>query len=132
MTLILTLLALSGGFAAGWGIRGRTTIDYKQRWEDSLTLMDKLRETGEIEKKVVVEKQIVKELPRSESDEMIRQQLRKLAGWERADMEADRLHAGLAPVDDLSGLAGWEYQEMVQERYRYGYDELGQKFKADK
>lgn len=116
----------------GWKLHEKKGIDYKQRWQESLALMDRLRSDGEIITKTVIKEKIV-EIPKlsqnGEADKLILQQLHRMAGWQRQEAEGKRLKAGLPPVDDFQRLAGWQIQEMTERRYRYGYDELGRKFR---
>lgn len=128
MEILFLIFGLLVGAVVGTVVQRQIAPDYKQRWQDALRLMDELRETGEIERKVVVEKQIVQSLPEDEAAVQIRERLKGLAGWQRQEAEAKRLRAGLPPVDDLSNLAGWQLEEMLSRRLKFGYDELGQKF----
>lgn len=129
---ILFAVILFVSFGAGYKIHAIRTNNYKQRWLEALKLMDELRANGEIEKKVVIETIPFKEpnpLSQAEGDKKIIKQLHSLPGYRRRDAEANRLRSGLNPIDDLSGLPSYVLEEMISKRMRYGYDEIGRKFK---
>lgn len=50
-------------------------------------------------------------------------QLRRLAGWQRVDIEISHLKAGGSPRDPLDGLAGWHVADIMRARAKYGWTE---------
>lgn len=49
-------------------------------------------------------------------------QLRRMASWDRKDLEIDRAIRGLPPVDDLEGMASWDIRDVLKARAKYGTD----------
>lgn len=96
-------------------------IDYKERWQETSALLQSV-DLDAI--KPEQRKEIEAATGKGSGSATKTLNYHKLAGWQRVDLELDRLAAGLAPRDDLQGLAGWQVVDIEERRLKKGWIQL--------
>ena len=117
MLIITCVLGVILGAAAGmlwlWYAipsKMKTHIDYKQRWEDAVKLLET---TGQLSGTQVTEITGT-ERPPLAAGPRTQAVLRSMATWDRAALEIARAKQGLPPVDSLAGMASWDIAAVLK------------------
>jgi len=112
---------LAGMVFGGYMVR-RTMIDYKERWQQAVKLLENGPEPHE---KIVLVKPPeglpAKTKQRPKSAEMKMSDLHTMSNSARVQIEVNRLKAGLPPRDDLWGLSNSAVVQIENERTRRGW-----------
>ena len=113
--------ALVGMFFGGYMVR-RNTIDYKERWQQAVKLLEDGPEPRE---KIVLVKPPdglpAKTKQRPKEAEMSLQKLHQMSNSARVTIELNRLKAGLPPRDDLWNMSNNAIVQIETERTKRGW-----------
>jgi hypothetical protein len=138
ITFLVFLTGLVTGAIALWRMlpgRLKHHIDYKQRWEEAITLLGNQGQlTDEQIAKIRGEVQPREPQPdppggpiwphhryaSTEPSPAVLKALHNMASWDRKDAEIARARRGLPPLDDLVGMASWDAKDVLEERTRWG------------
>lgn len=133
MELIIIALIFLIGIVTGGALlwqwlpqRLKHHIDYKQRWENAVTL---LGNQGQLtDEQITLIRGSAQPAPVPESaaprhsgpTAATLRTLHSMASWDRKDAEIARARHGQPPLDDLEGMASWDVKDVLEARTRFG------------
>lgn len=136
---IIALVFLLGGITGALVLwqwlpqRLKHHIDYRQRWEDAVTLLGNQGQLtdeqvalirGGAQPVVRPEPAAPQAEPARNSDPVVSRAtlrtLHNMATWDRRETEIARARRGLPPLDDLEGMASWDVREVLKARTKFG------------
>lgn len=133
VVVIVFLIGIVTGAALLWQWlpqRLKHHIDYRQRWEDAVTLLGNQGQLTDEQITLIrggaqpaAQPEPARKPDRGGEPAVTAATLRTLHGmasWDRKDAEIARARHGQPPLDDLEGMASWDVRDVLEARSRFG------------